>query len=215
MYCRWSKRLFDILVATSILIPLMPLLLITAFLVKIKLGSPILFKQRRPGLNEKPFYLYKFRTMLDVRDEKNNLLADKERLTRFGKLLRSLSIDELPELINVLKGDMSLIGPRPLLMEYLPYYSDNQRLRHTVKPGITGWAQVNGRNTLSWQKKFELDVWYVNHCSFLLDLKIILMTFIKIVKREGINAYGHATMTRFDLEIQNKLENKKCNYSEL
>jgi lipopolysaccharide/colanic/teichoic acid biosynthesis glycosyltransferase len=142
--------------------------------------------------------------MLNVLDKNGNLLGDESRLTKFGKILRSSSIDELPELWNVLKGEMSLVGPRPLLMEYLPFYSNEQRLRHRVRPGITGWAQVNGRNTLSWQKKFELDVWYVKHCSFMLDLRILFLTFIKIIKREGINAIGQATMSRFDTESKYK-----------
>jgi sugar transferase EpsL len=200
MYCNWGKRVFDIILASVFLFLLFPLLVITAICVRIFLGSPILFIQLRPGLHEKPFYLYKFRTMRDKRDETNVLLSDEMRLTPFGKFLRSASLDELPELINIIKGEMSFIGPRPLLMDYLGHYSSEQRLRHTVRPGITGWAQVNGRNTLTWKKKFELDVWYVKHYSFLLDLKIIGMTIIKIVKREGINAEGQATMTRFDLE---------------
>lgn len=200
MYCKWSKRIFDIIIASIFLLVLSPILLFTSLLVYFFLGSPILFKQTRPGLNARPFQLYKFRTMLDLRDKQSNLLSDGQRLTKFGRLLRSLSLDELPELINVIKGDMSLVGPRPLLMEYLPFYTDQQRLRHRVKPGITGWAQINGRNTVSWEKKFELDVWYVEHCTFMLDLKIMLLTIIKILKREGISAKGEATMTRFDLE---------------
>jgi len=164
------------------------------------LGSPFLFCQMRPGYNGKPFKLYKFRTMLDKRDAQNNLLSDAERMTTFGKFLRSFSLDELPELINVLKGEMSLVGPRPLLMEYLPYYSAQQWKRHTAKPGITGWAQINGRNTVVWEKRFELDVWYVEHISFLLDIKILLLTLINTLKRKGINEQGQATMSRFDAE---------------
>lgn len=204
MYSKWVKRILDFIVASIVLILLFPLLLLFAILVRIKLGSPIFFKQTRPGLHEKCFTIYKFRTMLDNRNEHHYLLPDEQRLTRFGRLLRNLSIDELPELVNVIKGQMSLVGPRPLLPEYLPYYSPEQRLRHNVRPGITGWAQINGRNRLSWDNKFELDNWYVKHCSFFLDSKIIFYTLFKIIKREGINAEGHATMTRLDLEFENK-----------
>jgi sugar transferase EpsL len=200
MYREWMKRVFDVIGAIVLLFLSLPLLLITSILIRIFLGTPIIFKQLRPGLNEKPFYLYKFRTMRDIKDKDGNFLPDVARLTPFGKCLRSLSIDELPEIINILKGEMSFVGPRPLLMEYLPFYSKEQRLRHSVLPGMTGWAQVNGRNTLSWEKKFELDVWYVKHKSFMLDIKIIFLTFVKIFKREGIHAVGQATMTRFDLE---------------
>jgi sugar transferase EpsL len=204
MYCNWGKRLFDIIFACTLLLLLSPILFIICILVRLFLGSPILFIQSRPGLDEKPFYLYKFRSMVDVRDKKNILLSDAQRLTTFGRFLRNLSLDELPEILNVLKGDMSFVGPRPLLMEYLAHYSTEQRLRHTIKPGITGWAQINGRNTLSWKKKFELDVWYVKHYSFLIDLKIIFKTIVKTIKREGIHADGHATMTRFDIEPKEK-----------
>ncbi len=201
-YYKHAKMIFDICTATFILLLLSPLLVVLCIAVRLFLGSPIIFRQIRPGLNEKPFYLYKFRTMTDARDQHGCLLSDEIRLTKFGKLLRSLSLDELPELLNIMKGEMSLVGPRPLLMEYLPYYSDEQRLRHHVRPGLTGWAQINGRNSLSWQKKFELDVWYVKNGSFFLDLKILLLTVVKIIKREGINAAGEATMTRFDLEAK-------------
>jgi sugar transferase EpsL len=204
MYCKWRKRYIDIIVASITLTLLFPVMFFICILVRLFLGSPVFFRQFRPGLNEKPFIVYKFRTMLDAKDINGVVLSDDKRLTRFGRLLRSLSLDELPELLNVIKGDMSLVGPRPLLMEYLPHYTNKQRLRHHVRPGITGWAQVNGRNTLSWEKKFELDVWYVEHCSFALDVKIMIMTFIKMIKREGINAAGHATMTRFDLEPRKK-----------
>jgi sugar transferase EpsL len=200
MYREWMKRVFDIFGAIVLLFLFLPLFLLIGILIRIFLGTPIIFKQLRPGLNEKPFYIYKFRTMRDTKDQSGNMLSDAERLTTFGKCLRSLSIDELPEIMNILKGDMSFVGPRPLLMEYLPFYSEEQRLRHSVVPGITGWAQVNGRNMLSWEKKFELDVWYVKHQSFFLDIKIIFLTIAKICKREGINAIGHATMSRFDLE---------------
>lgn len=170
---------------------------ILAVLVRFKLGSPVLFRQQRPGLHGKPFKLFKFRTMTDARAGDGNLLPDSERLTRFGRFLRKTSLDELPELWNVLKGDMSLVGPRPLLMQYLNRYTPEQARRHEVKPGMTGWAQVNGRNALTWEEKFKLDVWYVDHQSFWLDMKICLLTFIKIVRREGISQEGHATMPFF------------------
>jgi lipopolysaccharide/colanic/teichoic acid biosynthesis glycosyltransferase len=200
MYSICGKRMFDLIVACLLVISFSPIILFLCILVKIFLGSPIFFKQPRPGLNEKIFYIYKFRTMLNRHDKNGILLNDDRRLTTFGKWMRSLSLDELPELINIIKGDMSLVGPRPLLADYLPYYDEKEKKRHSIRPGITGWAQINGRNTLSWKKKFEFDVWYVNHLSFLLDLKIIFITLIKIFKREGINANGHATMSRFDLE---------------
>ena len=174
-----------------------PLLLVIAIAVRFKLGAPVLFKQLRPGYAGKPFELYKFRTMTNARDETGQLLPDVQRLTPFGHFLRKTSMDELPELINVVKGDMSLVGPRPLLMEYLPLYSQFQQRRHEVKPGITGWAQVNGRNAISWEKRFQLDVWYVDNANFLLDLKIIWLTFWKILKREGVNQEGQATMAKF------------------
>jgi lipopolysaccharide/colanic/teichoic acid biosynthesis glycosyltransferase len=161
------------------------------------MGRPIFFKQIRPGLRGNPFLIYKFRTMLDLRDENGNLLPDEKRLTKIGKFLRNTSLDELPELWNVLKGDMSLVGPRPLLMEYLGRYTPEQARRHNVKPGITGWAQINGRNAISWDEKFKLDVWYVDNWNIFLDLKIIFITLIKVIKREGISAEGHATMPEF------------------
>lgn len=200
MYRKWIKRLLDFISATFFIVVLSPIFIILFLTVRLFLGSPALFKQKRPGLNGKPFYLYKFRTMLDIHSKNGVLLSDAERLTRFGKILRSTSLDELPELFNVIKGDMSLVGPRPLLMDYLPFYSKHQRQRHVARPGITGWAQVNGRNTLSWEKKFEFDVWYVHHCSFFLDCRIIFLTLLKIIKREGISAAGYATMSRFDAE---------------
>lgn len=168
-----------------------------ALLVKIKLGSPIIFKQKRPGLYGKPFYVYKFRTMTDEKDENGKLLPDEVRLTKTGKIIRKLSLDELPQLFNVLKGELSLVGPRPLLMEYLPLYTTEQARRHEVKPGITGWAQVNGRNAISWEEKFALDVWYVDNQSFWLDMKILFMTVIKVFKREGISQEGQATIEKF------------------
>ncbi|PFJ08212.1 sugar transferase [Bacillus cereus] len=191
------KRFFDLLVSLSFLLILSLPIIIVVILVRIKLGSPIIFKQQRPGLYGKAFYLYKFRTMTDARDNKGELLADQVRLTSFGKFLRKYSLDELPQLINVVKGNLSLVGPRPLLMEYLPLYSNEQVKRHHVKPGITGWAQVNGRNAITWEKKFALDVWYVNNQSFLLDMKILFLTVIKVFKSEGINQVGHVTMERF------------------
>lgn len=170
---------------------------VTSILVRWKLGSPIIFKQQRPGLHGKPFYLYKFRTMTDERDEKGELFPDHVRLTPFGQFLRKYSLDELPQLFNVLKGDISLVGPRPLLMEYLELYTPEQARRHEVKPGITGWAQVNGRNAISWEEKFKLDVWYVDHQSFWLDLKILFLTVLKVLRSEGISQQGHVTMEKF------------------
>src|SRR5699024_386460 len=165
--------------------------------IKLDDGGPVLFKQRRPGLNNVIFSILKFRTMIDKRDNNGELLPDKERLTKVGIIIRKLSLDELPQLFNVLKGDMSFVGPRPLLVEYLPLYNERQAKRHNVKPGITGWAQVNGRNAITWKEKFELDVWYVENQSFLLDLKILFMTVLKVFKSEGINEDGQATMTKF------------------
>lgn len=191
------KRLFDVLVSLSLLLLLAPVLLVTALLVRRWLGAPVLFTQIRPGLYGQPFKMVKFRTMTDARDLAGNLLPDAERLTRFGRFLRSTSLDELPELFNVLKGDMSLVGPRPLLMEYLPLYSDTQRRRHEVRPGITGWAQINGRNAVGWDERFRLDVWYVDHRSLWLDLRILWMTVKKVLVREGISAQGEATMAKF------------------
>src|SRR5699024_7177268 len=180
-----------------IIIITMPIFLITAIIVRLFLGSPIIFKQIRPGLNGKPFEVYKFRSMNDKRDKDGELLPDDIRLTTVGKILRKLSLDELPQLFNVLKGDISLVGPRPLLLEYLPLYTERQSRRHEVKPGITGWAQVNGRNAISWEEKFELDVWYVDNRTFWLDIKILFMTVKKVFKSEGINQSGKATMEKF------------------
>jgi sugar transferase EpsL len=191
------KRGFDFIVSLIAIIVLSPVILITAVLVRYKLGSPVILKHKRPGLHGKPFYLYKFRTMTDERDENGELLPDHMRLTSFGQLLRKFSLDELPQLFNVLKGDISLVGPRPLLMEYLELYTPEQARRHEVKPGITGWAQVNGRNAISWEEKFKLDVWYVDNRSFWLDLKILFLTVIKVFKSEGINHAGHVTMEKF------------------
>ena len=191
------KTAFDFLASLSLLLLLLPVWLTVALLVRIWLGAPILFQQTRPGLHGKPFKMSKFRSMTDARDADGELLPDEQRLPKFGKFLRSTSLDELPGLFNVLKGDMSLVGPRPLLMEYLPLYNDRQKRRHEVKPGITGWAQVNGRNSIDWDKKLELDVWYVENQSFLLDLKILLLTVAKVVRRSGINEPGQVTQTKF------------------
>lgn len=196
-YERYIKRLLDVLLSGMALIFLSPVLLITAILVRVKLGSPVVFCQERPGKDEKIFKLYKFRTMSDARDENGQLLPDEVRLTKFGRLLRSTSLDELPELWNIFRGDMSIVGPRPLLVKYLPLYNEFQKHRHDVTPGLTGWAQVNGRNTLSWEKKFELDVWYAEHISFALDVKIVLMTVMKVFRREGISSESAATMEAF------------------
>ncbi|MBN2003060.1 MAG: sugar transferase [Anaerolineae bacterium] len=185
------------LVTLPALFLLAPLLVLLALLVRLKLGAPVIFRQQRPGLHGKPFTLYKFRTMTDARDAEGNLFPDAVRLTPFGRFLRSASLDELPELFNVLKGEMSLVGPRPLLMEYLPLYSEEQMRRHEARPGITGWAQINGRNALTWEDKFKLDVWYVDHRSLWLDIRIIALTVWKILKREGISQPGHVTAQKF------------------
>jgi lipopolysaccharide/colanic/teichoic acid biosynthesis glycosyltransferase len=191
------KRGMDTIVAAISLVILGPMLLILALLVRCMLGSPVLFRQLRPGLSARPFEMLKFRTMRDAVDEAGNPLPDTQRLTRFGKWLRATSLDELPELINVLRGDMSLVGPRPLLLEYLPLYSATQARRHEVRPGLTGWAQVNGRNALSWEQKFDLDVWYVDHRSFLLDMRILFRTVGKVLSREGVSHEGEVTMSKF------------------
>lgn len=192
-----TKRLFDIFASALGLLLLSPVIAIVAWQIRCKLGSPVLFRQIRPGLNGKPFEMVKFRTMRDAVDASGNQLPDIERMTPFGCFLRASSLDELPELWNVLKGDMSLVGPRPLLMEYLPLYSPEQYRRHEVRPGVTGWAQINGRNALSWGEKFRLDVWYVNNRSLWLDMKIIFLTIKKVLVRDGINANGEATMPKF------------------
>ncbi len=192
-----SKRAFDLILTIPAIILLAPLFFILSFMVAILLGAPVLFRQQRPGLGGRPFWLLKFRTMTDARGADGVLLPDSERLTRFGRFLRASSLDELPELFNVLKGDMSLVGPRPLLTQYLDRYTPEQARRHEVKPGITGWAQVNGRNAITWEEKFKLDVWYVDNWSLWLDIKIIAMTIWKILKREGINQPGQATMGEF------------------
>ena len=191
------KRLFDIIAATTALVILSPVYAITAYKVSKNFGSPILFRQTRPGLDGKPFEMIKFRSMGNAIDKEGNLLEDSKRLTPFGKALRNSSLDELPELWNVLKGDMSLVGPRPLLMEYLPLYSDEQARRHQVRPGITGYAQVNGRNAIGWDEKFKLDTWYVDNQSLWLDIKILFKTVKKVIVKDGISADGEATMSKF------------------
>lgn len=191
------KRSIDVLGSALGLLLLSPALLLPGLLLRLIQGRPVFFRQQRPGLGGGSFVLYKFRTMQDARDTEGNILPDEKRLTRLGRFLRNTSLDELPELWNVLKGDMSLVGPRPLLMEYLEHYTPEQFRRHEVKPGLTGWAQVNGRNALTWEEKFKLDVWYVDNWSFWLDVKILWLTFVKVVKREGISAEGHTTMPKF------------------
>lgn len=197
MYKHFFKRLLDIIYSLGFILCFWWLYIILAILVKKKLGSPVLFKQQRPGLNGKVFTMYKFRSMTDAKDKDGKLLSDEERLPRFGQLLRATSLDEIPEFFNILKGDMSLVGPRPLLVQYLERYNERQARRHEVRPGITGWAQVNGRNAISWEQKFEYDVEYVEKCSFLLDIKIIFMTIKKIFIREGISQEGNVTMEEF------------------
>ena len=199
MYRNGVKRFLDFMLSLMGIIVLSPILLILWILVRVKLGSPVLFHQERPGRNEKIFKLYKFRSMTDERDEQGNLLPDEVRLTKFGKVLRSTSLDELPELFNILKGDMSLIGPRPLLVRYLPYYPDEERHRHDVRPGLTGLAQVNGRNALGWEDRFRYDLYYVEHLSFRMDLKIIGMTAGKVLKRSGTLSGADQTVADFDV----------------
>ncbi len=191
------KRICDITIATTALITLLPVYTVVAYKVKKNFGSPVLFRQTRAGIHGEPFTIYKFRTMTDTTDSEGNVLPDEDRLTEFGKQLRATSLDELPQLWNVIKGDMSIVGPRPQLMEYLPYYNEEQFRRHLVRPGVTGYAQVNGRNGISWEKRFKLDVWYVDNQSMLLDIKILLKTVKQVVTRAGISAEGEATMSRF------------------
>ena len=197
MYRRYVKRLLDIVLSFLAAVILSPVMLITAVLVRIKLGSPVLFRQERPGKDGKIFRMYKFRTMTDEKDEEGHLLSDEMRLTEFGRILRSASLDELPELFNILKGDMSIVGPRPLLVKYLPLYNEHQRHRHDVRPGFTGYAQANGRNSLTWEEKFDMDVYYVNHVSLIMDIKIILKTVKAVLLREGITSGTSATMEEF------------------
>jgi len=199
-----SKRLLDVIAALTGLLILLPLLLLLALLVFFLLGNPVLFRQQRPGQHGVPFEMVKFRTMRDAVDRNGHPPPDSERMTRLGRLLRSSSLDELPELWNVLKGDMSLVGPRPLLMEYLPLYNEQQAMRHHVRPGITGWAQVNGRNAISWEEKFELDCWYVEHQSMWLDIKILWMTLVSVLARRGVSQQGHVTMEPFRGNLSRK-----------
>lgn len=198
MYAKYIKRMLDFILSLIALIVLSPLMIIIGILVRIKLGKPVIFKQKRPGKNEKIFTLYKFRTMTDEKDEQGNLLADEKRLTKFGMFLRSTSLDELPELWNILKGEMAIVGPRPLLVEYLPLYNEEQKHRHDIKPGLTGLAQISGRNAIQWEEKFKEDIEYVNNITFIQDTKIILKTFIKVFKKDGINQEGNATMKKFE-----------------
>ena len=196
-YERYSKRLLDFILSLLALVVLSPVLLITALLVRVKLGSPVIFKQARPGKDENIFNLYKFRSMTDQRDESGNLLPDEQRLTSFGRKLRSTSLDELPELFNILRGDMSIVGPRPLLVKYLPLYNEEQKHRHDVRPGLTGWAQVHGRNLLSWEDKFRYDVWYTRNIRFLTDVRVVLLTVKCIFAREGISSETSVTTEEF------------------
>ena len=206
MYAKYFKRILDFLLSLVAIIVLSPILLIVAILVRVKLGSPVIFKQKRPGKNEKIFTLYKFRTMTCDKDKDGNLLPDEKRITKFGKTLRSTSLDELPELFNILKGDMSIIGPRPLLVEYLPLYNEEQKHRHDVRPGLTGLAQVSGRNSISWEEKFDDDIRYIKNITFINDVKIFFETIIKVFKREGISQENNATMEKFKGTQKNKIE---------
>lgn len=214
IYVRVFKRLFDIICALLALVVFWWLYVIVAVLVRVKLGSPIIFKQPRPGKNEQVFNLYKFRSMTDERDSEGNLLPDEVRLTKFGKLLRSTSLDELPEVFNILNGDMSIIGPRPLLVRYLPYYTDEERHRHDVRPGLSGWAQVNGRNFITWEETFKLDIEYVNNVSFLFDIKIIIYSIVKFLKRSDITDATQGTQDSSGRKVHDALDiergNKKC-----
>lgn len=207
MYRKYIKRPMDTILSLIAIILLLPTFLVVTILVRIKLGSPVIFKQKRPGLNEKIFTLYKFRTMTDKKDENGELLPDSQRLTRFGRMLRSTSLDELPELFNILKGDMSIVGPRPLLVKYLPLYNEHQKRRHDVRPGLTGLAQVNGRNAITWDEKFILDVKYVDNIRFLTDCKIVFQTINKVFIREGISSENVATMEAFTGNHQEEMNN--------
>lgn len=209
MYKKYVKRILDFTLSLLALVVLSPILLIVYILVRVKLGKPAIFKQQRPGLNEKIFTLYKFRTMTDEKDENGELLPDEKRLTKFGKILRSTSLDELPELINILKGDMSIVGPRPLAVKYLPYYNEEERKRHTVRPGLTGLAQVNGRNALGWEERFKLDGQYVEKMSIFADIKIILQTVVKVLKKQDIVVRG--TGKNMDFDVWRKMEEEKKN----
>lgn len=209
IYSMFLKRPIDIILSLSAIFVLSPVFLIIAILVKLNLGSPVIFRQKRPGLNEKIFTMYKFRTMTDDRDENGELLPDSKRLTKFGKFLRTTSLDELPELFNILKGDMSLVGPRPLATIYLPYYNERERLRHTVRPGLTGLAQINGRNTVNWEERFEFDIKYVENISFILDATIIFKTILKVFNREGVTVRGTTDIVSFHIYRKAQLEQKK------
>jgi sugar transferase EpsL len=200
------KRVFDIVASLLALVLLLPVLLVICLMVAIKLGRPVFFTQIRPGKDAQPFRMIKFRTMTNEKDSEGNLLPNHQRMTKFGAFLRSASLDELPELINVLKGDMSLVGPRPLLMDYLPYYTEEQDIRHNLKPGITGWAQINGRNAIDWDEKLKLDAWYVRNQSFFLDIKILFLTVLKVLKKEDINYSKDVLMPRFDEYMKKKQE---------
>jgi sugar transferase EpsL len=200
-----AKRAFDIVAALTGLLLAAPILLLLALVVRVGLGQPVLFRQLRPGLGGRPFTLLKFRTMTDARDEAGELLPDDQRMTRLGRFLRHSSLDELPELINVLKGEMSMVGPRPLLMEYLPHYTPEQARRHEIRPGVTGWAVTHGRNTTTWAERLQQDVWYVDHRSFALDCRILLLTVVKVIKQEDISPKGRVTMPRFDEEVGKKV----------
>lgn len=197
MVIKMLKRAIDLAIGSSVFLVSAPILVGASVAIAKSMGRPVLFKQQRPGLNGEPFYIYKFRTMTDARDDQGELLPDEQRMTKVGSFIRKISIDELPQLINVIKGDLSLVGPRPLLMEYLPLYSEEQKKRHLVKPGITGWAQVNGRNAISWEAKFKLDVWYVENQSFKLDIYILYKTFINVLNRKDVSAKDHVTMEKF------------------
>lgn len=207
-YRNRGKRVFDLSLALAAASVLSPVLALLWLLVRVRVGKPAFFQQERPGWRSRPFTVLKFRTMTDARDPAGNLLPDAKRLTAFGRWLRRTSLDELPELFNVLKGDMSLVGPRPLLMEYLPLYTPEQARRHQMRPGITGWAQVNGRNAISWEEKFKLDVWYVDNHALWLDLKILALTVLQVFQRKGINATGHATMPEFTGSFSEKAESR-------
>ena len=209
MYRKYIKRILDIVLSLLALILLMPVMIVIYILVRIKLGKPAIFKQQRPGKDEKIFTIYKFRTMTDEKDENGNLLPDSERLTKFGKILRSTSLDELPELINIIKGDMSIVGPRPLLVEYLPYYTEKERHRHDVRPGLTGLAQISGRNKVLWEDRFELDLKYIENITLFNDLKILLMTIGKVIKRKNITVRGSGIMLDFDKYRQKTKEKEK------
>jgi lipopolysaccharide/colanic/teichoic acid biosynthesis glycosyltransferase len=209
LYYKFLKRPADIILSLIALCVLSPILFITALLVKLKLGSPVLFKQKRPGLNGKIFTMYKFRTMTNEKNENGELLPDDQRLTKFGKFLRSTSLDELPELINILKGDMSLVGPRPLAVIYLPYYNDREKLRHTVRPGLTGLAQINGRNTVGWEHRFNFDIQYVENISIRMDILIISQTILKVLKRDGVTTRGTSEVVDFHTYRQAQINEKE------